>query len=725
MVKMKRLLAVTSATSLVVILFASNVLVTAQLQQDEAYELSDLQSVLEDKPNVDSTLTDDYVNCPPEDPVGGEQLDVQPPPSPTVSSEQLKITAATAAVGSPKFEDYAPPVKNENGRWVRLPGMRPRGDPFDQVKIVEDQQDVELQDATENLSIGNVGQVFEEATETLDGSGDDGMQLEGSQEQETVERIHVPIQKPMMPVNVASEDPSDVEIAQEKGYLKHLEAQTLYDLAEGETKAQGVKKFLEQHPEEIVLESPNYPNPYPIEINDHRNFTVDGGRGVQITIHDLDLNPTTDFLYIRAGNLEDTEEKGPVLTGTYTEPLRFLIPQTTTFTIHFVAQQDAAVKQTHRGFQLSYASFGELNSPTTPTTTEVIVPQEELQWTTKEIVMTPQMMELPSTWDEIKVALSNASNHYIESHNLTYMPSRPFDVKLLARKCPDTWRNYENCVTLEFAIPLRPIFYEPSDDDDGLAFGFGNKFLQKGFISISTTEADEPQYELDVKNLDVMWEEFGQMELQRAGYDLYIMPENSRILLTWIGISLAIVCTFLFVLYMIWKIDVFKDYRRISRSSHNTNVDDDKNELKKKEFDISMFPSPHQVVPTFFPTGDPYGGPESDAQYAYDNATMSQWPEDFNDPRYPETSFSTDHHQQQHGNQRTGPTRPYEPVSPMDLSPAPVDFNVSPVRSSRPSAGSRNNPFLSPPRVGGGGVGGPRMSTGNQPPPPPPPPGLR
>uniref|UniRef100_A0A182SHW5 CUB domain-containing protein n=1 Tax=Anopheles maculatus TaxID=74869 RepID=A0A182SHW5_9DIPT len=707
---MKGLLAIACTLSVLAILFASNVLVAAQPQQDEAYELPDLQSVLEDKPNDDGALTDDYVNCPPDSPIAGEQLDS--------SSEQQKPVA-----GRGKFEDYPPPVKNEAGRVVKLPGMRPRGDPFDQVKIIDDPQDVELLDMAENLSVDNVGQVFEEAAESPDGSGDDAMQLEGSPEQEPVERIHVPIQKPTIAITVASEeDPSEVEEhTEDKGYLKHLKTQALYDLAEGETKAQGVKKFLEQHPEEIMLESPNYPNPYPNAINDLRNFSVDGGRGVQITIHDLDLNPTTDFLYIRAGNLEDTEEKGPVLTGTYTEPLRFLIPQMTTFTIHFVAQQDPEVEQKHRGFQLSYASFGALNSPTTPTTTEVIVPQEELQWTTKEIVMTPEMMELPSTWDEIKQALSNASNQYIESHNLTYMPSRPFDVKLLARKCPDTWRNYENCVSLEFAVLLRPIFYEPTDDDDGLAFGFGNKFLQKGFISISTTEATEPQYELDVKNLDVMWEEFGQMELQRAGYDMYIMPESSRILLTWIGISLAIVCTFLFVLYMIWKIDIFKDYR-----SHHTNVDDDKNELKKKEFDISMFPSPHQVVPTFFPTGDPYGAPESDAQYAYDNATMGQWPEDFNDPRYPETSFSTghqQHQQQQHGNQRTGPTRPYEPVSPMDLSPAPVDFNVSPGRSSRPSAGSRNNPFLSPPRVGGGG--GSRMSAGNQPPPPSPPPGLR
>ncbi|XP_053673128.1 uncharacterized protein LOC128723416 [Anopheles nili] len=693
---------------IVSLFFASNVNVFAQ-QLDDGKEFEvDKPPVPVVKPS-DSSLLDDYVNCPPDDVQAEEPESVSVDPPMEQAVPQRK-----------KFDDYALPVKDANDRPIRLTGMRPR-DPFDEVTLMDDKEDAELLDMTKNMSIGEVGRVFETIADSQEASDDDEPQqkIEAKSEQivedviENGDTIHVSQQLPKVPIHVVVHDSAiNTETHTENGPLKYLEAETLYNLVEGETRAQGLKKFLKQHPEEIILESPNYPNPYPNEVNDMRNFSVDGGRGVQITIHDLDLNPTTDFLYLRAGKMEDVDEEGPVLTGTYQQPLRFLIPQTTFFTIHFVAQQNSDVEQKHRGFKLTYAPFGEVNSPTTPTTTEAIVPQEELQWASKEIVMTPELMEMPSTWEEIKVALSNASNQYIENHNLTYMPSRPFDVKLLARKCPDTWRNFQNCVTLEFAVPLRPIFYEPSEDDEGMDFGFGNKFLQKGFISISTTEATGPRYELDVDNLNAMWDEIGQMEVQRAGYELYIMPENSRVLLTWIGISLAIVCTFLFVLYMIWKIDIFKDYRRISRTNHGVSMDDDKNELKKKEFDISMFPSPHQVVPTFFPTGDPYNAADAEAQYAYDNTTMSQWPEDFNEPRYPETSFSSPGHQAL-GNQRTGPTRPYEPVSPMDLSPAPVDFNDSP-RPMRSSAGGRNNPFLSP-------RGGPRTSTGNPPPPPPPP----
>uniref|UniRef100_A0A182JIA3 Uncharacterized protein n=1 Tax=Anopheles atroparvus TaxID=41427 RepID=A0A182JIA3_ANOAO len=666
---------------------------------------------------ADRSLLDDYVNCPPDDAIDGTEepsLDdsVIGPSGDAIGEEH--VDPESQEQQEPKFEDYPPPpIRVHEDRVMKPVGMRPG--PFDEPKIIDEQDDIELQDMTENVALDDVGRVFVDVADEKEGSGDDEEQ---KQEQPAVvatngeqKIIHVSQQKPLRVVNTNETVGEGDE--EENGPLKHLNARTLYDLAEGETREQGLRKFLENHPEEIILTSPNYPSPYPLEWNEVQNFSVDGGRGVQITIHDLDLNPTTDFLYIRAGNIDDVEEKGPVLTGTYQEPIRFLIPQTTYFTVQFVAQQDPDGEQKHRGFQLSYAPFGEVVSPTTPTTTEIIVPQEELQWTTKEIVMTPTLMELQSTWAEIKEALSNASNMYIESRNLSYMPSRPFDVKLLARKCPDTWRNHADCVSLEFAVPLRPIFYEPSYDDDGMVLGFGNKFLQKGFISISTTEATEPQYELDVASLNEMWDEFGQMAVQRAGYDSYIMPESGRILLTWIGISLAIVGTFLFVLYMIWKIDIFKDYRRISRTSHGVAQDDDKNELKKKEFDISMFPSPHQVVPTFFPTGDPHG-PDAEAQYAYDNATMSQWPEDFSEPKtYPETSFGGGPQQRTSQHSRTtGPARPYEPVSPMDLSPAPIDFNDAP-RLPRPSVGNRNNPFLSPPG------GGPRTSTGN------PPPGLR
>lgn len=73
-------------------------------------------------------------------------------------------------------------------------------------------------------------------------------------------------------------------------------------------------------------------------------------------------------------------------------------------------------------------------------------------------------------------------------------------------------------------------------------------------------------------------------------------------ILIWIGIGLAIVLVLIVVLYTIWKMDILRDYHLMS-----SRADDQKNILSNQsEIDITMFPSPHQIVPTLFPSnGDP------------------------------------------------------------------------------------------------------------------------
>lgn len=47
--------------------------------------------------------------------------------------------------------------------------------------------------------------------------------------------------------------------------------------------------------------------------------------------------------------------------------------------------------------------------------------------------------------------------------------------------------------------------------------------------------------------------------------------------------------------------EIFQDYRRM------TNKAEDQNNIlsNQSEIDISMFPSPHQIVPTLFPSNEP------------------------------------------------------------------------------------------------------------------------
>lgn len=85
-----------------------------------------------------------------------------------------------------------------------------------------------------------------------------------------------------------------------------------------------------------------------------------------------------------------------------------------------------------------------------------------------------------------------------------------------------------------------------------------------------------------------------------------MLPDNNNIILMWIGISIGIILIFLVILYSIWKLDFFQDYNRMTPNA------DDQNCIvsNSSEIDISMFPSPHQIVPSLFPnneTGLPYG----------------------------------------------------------------------------------------------------------------------
>lgn len=81
----------------------------------------------------------------------------------------------------------------------------------------------------------------------------------------------------------------------------------------------------------------------------------------------------------------------------------------------------------------------------------------------------------------------------------------------------------------------------------------------------------------------------------------YSTPDNNYILLLWGSITIGILIIFLIVLFSIWKMEIFQDYRRMTYKA-----DDQKIILSNQsEIDISMFPSPHQIVPTLFPSNEP------------------------------------------------------------------------------------------------------------------------
>lgn len=114
--------------------------------------------------------------------------------------------------------------------------------------------------------------------------------------------------------------------------------------------------------------------------------------------------------------------------------------------------------------------------------------------------------------------------------------------------------------------------------------------------------------ELTAAHLEDMWRTVGIEELARLGLVEYSVPDADYMLLMWSAVGLAVVLVFLLLLYSIWKMDILRDYHRMPGGKA---ADDQKTILARgrSEIDISMFPSPHQIVPSLFPAGDPMSGP--------------------------------------------------------------------------------------------------------------------
>lgn len=74
------------------------------------------------------------------------------------------------------------------------------------------------------------------------------------------------------------------------------------------------------------------------------------------------------------------------------------------------------------------------------------------------------------------------------------------------------------------------------------------------------------------------------------------VPEAGKLLFLWSIVSLSVIGVFLLILVSIWKMDIFRDYRRM----YWKNSSDDEKQICKPS-DMSMYPPVHQIVPTLFP----------------------------------------------------------------------------------------------------------------------------
>lgn len=257
----------------------------------------------------------------------------------------------------------------------------------------------------------------------------------------------------------------------------------------------------------------------------------------------MDLNPNMDFVIIKGGHGDDETEFSKIITGKHTN-LSFLISHTNKAMITFSSNQETNTD--YKGFRLHVRSNGEHSTTTETPSSTVPIYTGDLVTITKSLIIPREIKNQTEIYDvTIRDALVDATNKWIQAHNYTDLlePCRSENVIIKrVANCSSNWPNFEDCIRMEFAIPLNE-----TDLD----------FLRKNAES-----GLDPVYELTVKNMEQMWLEFGREEIQNVGFSEYISKNASIILTIWITVSLVVVAAFLLVLYMIVKMDFSKVYRR-------------------------------------------------------------------------------------------------------------------------------------------------------------------
>ncbi|XP_037046433.1 uncharacterized protein LOC119081536 [Bradysia coprophila] len=341
-----------------------------------------------------------------------------------------------------------------------------------------------------------------------------------------------------------------------------------------------LEEYMKKNPLAKVYKSPGFPGPYAENLNCTLSVTLSNCTGVHVFVHYLDLNPFEhDSLNIRGGDEDATDEEGKELTGQQFG-IDFHIIHSTSLYVWFKSGYHGT--REYRGFLLTYSPYGNDTLPPTTTEAPITIPPSNIEFYQLQLAL-PKGSRSNETWEKFRDVLTDSASTYVTDQNLNYQLPHPDNVTINIYDCPDNWPNYENCVQLRFAIALWSLDYDPDIHYDVSSF----------------------DYELSTNSLSVMWDLYGRDDfLEILGVEEYTIPDGTYILLLWTGISLAIVVIFIGVLYSIWRIDIFREYRRM----HNRS-DDQQDILKSKsELDISMYPIPHQPYPTLFETSEMNSG---------------------------------------------------------------------------------------------------------------------
>ncbi|XP_055379604.1 uncharacterized protein LOC129610862 [Condylostylus longicornis] len=330
--------------------------------------------------------------------------------------------------------------------------------------------------------------------------------------------------------------------------------------------------------------------PYPVPTKKIYNISIDSGSDIEIYIRKLDIHPTKDFLKLtlkpeqndisNGNNVAIISVQPLILTGSLKEQLKLKAIECTNVQIEFTAlERDTDdTKKNYEGFFISYRPSGEKLLPAT-SPPDVTVPFDELE-TLSTLLVVKRSEQYNETWIKMKELLCNATNQYLQISSNNYLePCYPHNVTFTTVvHCPQNWPKSSDCIELYFAVQLYPDFNSITTIDP---------FKSVLFVR-------EPGG-LNKTLLSEMWDKTGRMIFKQAGYPEYDKASPNEQLMMWLSIGVGIMLIVFIVAIALLKSDIIKN-KWVALE------EEEKKEYKNQnDIDITMYPSPDQVVPELFP----------------------------------------------------------------------------------------------------------------------------
>jgi len=217
---------------------------------------------------------------------------------------------------------------------------------------------------------------------------------------------------------------------------------------------------------------------------------------------------------------------------------------------------------------------------------DVTVQFDKLETINKLLLVDRIEQSKNETWLNMKKLLCEATNQYL-TKLITNQTIEPCDIQNVTfttvTHCPQEWPNSIDCIEIYIAIQLYATVGSMTTIDP-----FQNKYeierMPRQPIGLNHTVLLE------------VWNNYAEEIFKKAGYLVYHKIESNHQLLLWLSIVVGIILIFFIIGVAILKSGIIK------KKWVQLEEDEKKEYKSNNDIDITMYPSPDQVVPELFPS---------------------------------------------------------------------------------------------------------------------------